>query len=360
MRCSRSESKAQRRERTRKICAHGRARPCHRPPSRGALGRHAPARRRGARARDESGIPAARRAAVGARRADARASCRTRSKRSGAKKSKTVVLVTNDVDEALLLADRIIPLTPGPRATLGPRVPRESAAAARSQGREPRCRSIASCAPRSRSTCWTSKQKSRCQRESAVKLPDVVPITSADFLPKAVRAANKPKPLSNPDKYVEFYNVHKVYPTPQGPADRGRGLSARHQARRVHFADRPFGLRQVHGAVDGAPDSPMCPTAASRSMAAKSSARVPIAAWCSRRRTCCPGSRRGRTWRSAWIACIRTPAARSAPTSSTTTSRASGLGDSLDKLARDLSNGMKPARRPGARVRAVAQAAAAR
>ena len=50
-----------------------------------------------------------------------------------------------------------------------------------------------------------------------MKLPDVVPITSADFLPKAVRAANKPKPLSNPDKYVEFYNVHKVYPTPQGP-----------------------------------------------------------------------------------------------------------------------------------------------
>ena len=32
---------------------------------------------------------------------------------------KTVVLVTNDVDEALLLADRIIALQPGPRATLG-------------------------------------------------------------------------------------------------------------------------------------------------------------------------------------------------------------------------------------------------
>lgn len=33
---------------------------------------------------------------------------------------KTVVLITNDIDEAILLADRILPLTPGPRATLGP------------------------------------------------------------------------------------------------------------------------------------------------------------------------------------------------------------------------------------------------
>jgi nitrate/nitrite transport system ATP-binding protein len=35
---------------------------------------------------------------------------------------KTVVLVTNDVDEAVLLADRIVPLTVGPAATLGPEV----------------------------------------------------------------------------------------------------------------------------------------------------------------------------------------------------------------------------------------------
>ncbi len=36
---------------------------------------------------------------------------------------KTVVLITNDVDEAILLADRIVPLKPGPRATLGPAFP---------------------------------------------------------------------------------------------------------------------------------------------------------------------------------------------------------------------------------------------
>ncbi|ABG59233.1 ABC transporter ATP-binding protein [Cytophaga hutchinsonii] len=33
---------------------------------------------------------------------------------------KTVLLITNDVDEGIYLADRIIPLKPGPNATLGP------------------------------------------------------------------------------------------------------------------------------------------------------------------------------------------------------------------------------------------------
>ncbi len=36
---------------------------------------------------------------------------------------KTVVLITNDPDEAILLADRVIPLTPGPRATLLASIP---------------------------------------------------------------------------------------------------------------------------------------------------------------------------------------------------------------------------------------------
>ena len=35
---------------------------------------------------------------------------------------KTVVLITNDVDEGIYLADRIIPLSAGPNATLGPSI----------------------------------------------------------------------------------------------------------------------------------------------------------------------------------------------------------------------------------------------
>lgn len=33
---------------------------------------------------------------------------------------KTAILITNDVDEGIIMADRIIPLNPGPKATLGP------------------------------------------------------------------------------------------------------------------------------------------------------------------------------------------------------------------------------------------------
>lgn len=36
------------------------------------------------------------------------------------KDQRTALLITNDVDEGILMADRIIPLNPGPKATLGP------------------------------------------------------------------------------------------------------------------------------------------------------------------------------------------------------------------------------------------------
>ena len=36
---------------------------------------------------------------------------------------RTVIMITNDVDEAVLMADRIVSLTPGPEATLGREFP---------------------------------------------------------------------------------------------------------------------------------------------------------------------------------------------------------------------------------------------
>jgi len=129
---------------------------------------------------------------------------------------KTVVLVTNDVDEALLLADRIIPLNPGPRATLGPEF--------RVNFARPRNRKDLNHDTQYRQLRATITQylldaeaEKPVPADGNLAHPEVVPITAAEFLPKAVRAAARPKPLSNPDKYVEFYNVHKVYPTPRGP-----------------------------------------------------------------------------------------------------------------------------------------------
>lgn len=57
---------------------------------------------------------------------------------------KTALLITNDVDEGILLADRIVPLSAGPAATLGPdvpvRIPRPRSR--RSLSRDPRFRAI--------------------------------------------------------------------------------------------------------------------------------------------------------------------------------------------------------------------------
>ncbi len=131
---------------------------------------------------------------------------------------KTVILITNDVDEAILLADRIIPLTPGPNATLGPAFP------------------VALPRPRDRTTINTDPAFKRLRAEVTQYLmamglerqsagddtrpaPTVVPITQA-----AGRAPNGPPAAYREaaksilrTKYVEFSQVHKVYPTAKGP-----------------------------------------------------------------------------------------------------------------------------------------------
>ena len=59
---------------------------------------------------------------LGALDALTRATIQDEIARIWAETHKTIVLITNDVDEGILLADRIIPLSIGPAATLGPAV----------------------------------------------------------------------------------------------------------------------------------------------------------------------------------------------------------------------------------------------
>ncbi len=87
-----------------------------------AVGRHAAARGAGARAGDGSGGAADGRTAQRARRVDAR-DLQDEIERIWERDRKTVVLITNDVDEGILLADRIVPLSAGPRARSGRRSP---------------------------------------------------------------------------------------------------------------------------------------------------------------------------------------------------------------------------------------------
>ncbi len=125
---------------------------------------------------------------------------------------KTVVLVTNDVDEALLLADRIIPLNPGPGATLGP--------AFKVDLPRPRDRSAVNHDPdfkRLRAEITEYLMAVGVERNAeaghARLLPDVAPV-SLGGSPKAYRDAGR---VNNPERYVEFSRVKKIFPTPKGP-----------------------------------------------------------------------------------------------------------------------------------------------
>jgi nitrate/nitrite transport system ATP-binding protein len=125
---------------------------------------------------------------------------------------KTVVLITNDVDEALLLADRIIPLTPGPNATLGPEfkvtLPRPRDRSALNDDTEFRRLRAAV----TRYLIDASRAKG-VRETSAVVLPNVLPLQVKDP-PRAYVQAG-PKHVST--RYVEFFKVSKVYPTRKGP-----------------------------------------------------------------------------------------------------------------------------------------------
>lgn len=136
------------------------------------------------------------------------------------KEKKTIILITNDVDEAILLADRIIPLKPGPNATLGPDFKVNLA--------RPRIRTEMNSDEefiKLRTEVTDYLMAVGAERGSDLQqdfnLPNVVPITqladkkqSEDKLPDAYENASGPK---HDRTYLEFSQLKKVYPTPKGP-----------------------------------------------------------------------------------------------------------------------------------------------
>lgn len=132
------------------------------------------------------------------------------------KEKKTIILITNDVDEAILLADRIIPLTPGPGATLGQEfkvnIPRpRDRASMNSDEAFIQLRGDVT------EYLMAIKKAHTTDTEKTLVLPDVLPIfknLKKKKLPKAYVEATR-SPIEN--RYLEFSQLKKVYPTPKGP-----------------------------------------------------------------------------------------------------------------------------------------------
>ncbi len=130
---------------------------------------------------------------------------------------RTIVLITNDVDEAILLADRVIPLNPGPKASLGPSfnvdLPRP-----RHRSEMNHDETFIDLRGAITSYLMDAGTARGGPEEREFTLPNIVPITRAsekvDELPAAYAEAAS-SPMN--EGYVEFFEVKKVYPTPKGP-----------------------------------------------------------------------------------------------------------------------------------------------
>ena len=131
------------------------------------------------------------------------------------REKKTIILITNDVDEAILLADRIIPLTPGPNATLGPHFkvnierPRERTAL-NNDDEFIRLRGAIT------DYLMNASAESAQGSDNVIQLPDLKPKHSieADKLPVAYDELVK---TGRVEGYLNFSQLKKVYPTPKGP-----------------------------------------------------------------------------------------------------------------------------------------------
>ncbi len=133
---------------------------------------------------------------------------------------RTIVLVTNDVDEALLLADRVAILTPAPSATIGKIF---DVTIDRPREREAMNDDAAYKTLRNTIVGYLdilSHDQKAVASESA-NLPDITPLDLSGVedgkkadLPQAYLDAAQ-SPITT--RYLEFFKLKKIYPTPKGP-----------------------------------------------------------------------------------------------------------------------------------------------
>lgn len=131
-----------------------------------------------------------------------------------AAEGKTVILITNDVDEALLLADRIVPLTPGPAATLGQEF---RVVLPRPRSRADLNDNAAFKALRATITDYLLKlgASQAASAASEPALPAVAPLTQLASAPPRVYLDAARSAITR--GYVEFYDVAKTFSTARGP-----------------------------------------------------------------------------------------------------------------------------------------------
>ncbi|WP_434223275.1 ABC transporter ATP-binding protein [Sinimarinibacterium thermocellulolyticum] len=135
------------------------------------------------------------------------------------REKKTCVLITNDVDEAIFMADRIIPLKPGvdgSGATLGPEF---AVDLPRPRDRRAMNHDASFVQLRKQVTQYliaAGAESAGAQSDKVVPLRAQVPTTS-DEHPAAAKSLRKKAPVQ-PERYVEFSQVSKIYPTRRGPS----------------------------------------------------------------------------------------------------------------------------------------------
>ena len=132
---------------------------------------------------------------------------------------RTILLVTNDVDEALLLADRIAVLTPAPSAMIGKIYdvnvarPRDREAINDDANYQQLRKEIVG-------YLGSLNAEAGTVGETAINLPNVTPL---DLLAKKKDKEAPPQAYLDAAKsavekrYLEFFKLDKVYPTPKGP-----------------------------------------------------------------------------------------------------------------------------------------------